>query len=172
MKTDLFDSGIQTEKSDIRAHVSVVNQTIYVFPTQAGLDAVNKHAPPLRTAGQPGVDGPTAEGWLVRPEWIRGLRKLHFISWPYWNEFTEELSTGIKGQLAVDVVLECLRGGRFPIWIDADEASGKEIQLQGVDILLFCNKRIQVKCDYRAGPPPGTGNLFLQKAERNPLKIY
>ena len=40
----------------------------------------------------------------------------------------------------------------------------------GVKCIVVNGKwRIQVKCDYDAGPG-GTGNLFLQTAECNPLK--
>ncbi len=57
---ELFEYGIHTEASDIRAHVSVVNRRIDVFPTKAGVDAVERTAPPLRSAYQHGVVGRTA----------------------------------------------------------------------------------------------------------------
>ncbi len=47
------------------------------------------------------------------------------------------------------------------------------MQIRGVDIVVRGQWRIQVKCDYDAGrgkDGSGTGNLFLQVAERNPLK--
>jgi len=59
------------------------------------------------------------------------------------------------------------------MWINAKESEQKDVQLRGTDILVACNKRIQVKCDYRSGKKPnGTGNLFLQKSERNPFKRF
>ena len=73
----------------------------------------------------------------------------------------------------MEAVLDSMRLGRFPLWVDAAEEDRENIQLKGMDIVLFCRKRIQVKCDYRSGDRPlGTGNLFIQKAERNPLKRY
>lgn len=61
--------------------------------------------------------------------------------------------------------------GRFPFWIDAKEDERQGVQIKGTDVVVFCNQRIQVKCDYKAGPKPeGTGNVFLQKSESNPLK--
>ena len=168
----LFDYGIQTEASDIRAHVSVVNKTIYVFQTRNGIRAIEEYRPELRPAFQNGVAGKTAEGWLVRPEWINDLRLLRFESWS-WDKFTPCLSTTEKGRLAVECVLAVMRLGRFPFWIDASESDRENVQRKGTDILVFCRKKVQVKCDYRGGALPlGTGHLFLQKAERNPLRAW
>lgn len=167
---ELFEYGIQVENSDVRAHVSVVNKTVYVFPTANGIRAIERYDPPLRTATQPGVVGPTAEGWLVRCEWIDDLRRLRFFSWERWPQFAETLSTTGKGTLAVECVLATMQMGKFPFWIDATESDRENVQLGGTDILVFCRKKVQVKCDYRSGEKPlGTGNLFLQRAERNPL---
>ena len=171
--TGLKDYGIQTEQSDIRAHVSVVNRAIYSYQTERGLEAIQKHRPKTATAGQPGVQGITARGWLVRPDQIQDLRRLRFHSWPHWNAFTPTLDTSAKGALAVDCVVACMRLGRFPFWIgNAEEAQEREVQISGTDIIVQGRHRIQVKCDWRCGEPPGTGHLFLQFAERNPLSQH
>ena len=168
---DLFEYGIHTEGSDIRAHVSVVNRIVYVFQTFRGIEAIEKYNPELRKAGQNGVQYPTAEGWLAKPEWIEDLRRLKFFSWAHWPELNENQSTSKKGVLAVRCVVDAIRSGRFPFWLDTSEDDRKNIQIKGTDIVVFCRKKIQVKCDYRSGDiPNGTGNLFLQKAERSPLK--
>jgi len=169
----LFEYGIQTEASDIRAHVSVVNRSIYVFRTSEGVRAIEKHKPELRPAYQEGVAGKTADGWLVRPEWIEDLRLLRFESWPLWEEFNPGLPTTEKGRLAVECVLAAMKLGRFPFWIDATESDRENVQRKGTDVLVFCRKRVQVKCDFNGGArPAGTGNLFFQKAERNPLRAW
>lgn len=168
---ELFQYGIQTEGSDIRAHVCVENRAIYVFPTRNGVDAITRIRPPLRFAGQPGVVGPTAEGWLVRVEDIADLRRLRFTSWNGWTQFRRTLSTSDKGSLAVKCVVAAMKIGRFPFWLDATEDERQNVQIKGTDIVVFCRKKIQVKCDYSGGDrPKGSGNLFLQRAERNPLK--
>lgn len=173
MTIELFEYGIQVENSDIRAHVSVVNQAIYVFPTRNGIAAIEEHRPDEVPAFQPGVDGVTALGWKVNIDWVNDLRCLQFNSWPRWSEFSEILSTGRKGALAVECVLDAMARGRFPLWLQTGEDKRVEVQRKGTDILLTCQKRIQVKCDYRCGHlPKGTGNLFLQRAERNPLKRH
>jgi len=168
---ELFEYGIHTEASDIRAHVSVVNQVIYVFPTRAGIDAIERTHPPLRPAYQPDVVGPTAEGWVVDVNAIADLRRVRFQSWEGWTQFRPNLSTSRKGRLAVLAVIGAMKRGRFPFWLDTEEDERQHVQQLGTDILVFCRKRVQVKCDYHGGDKPaGTGNLFLQRAERNPLK--
>lgn len=169
--TPLSEYGIHTELSDIRAHVSVVNQSVYVFKTKAGVHAIHEHTPPVRYASQAGVNGITAEGWLVRPEWINGLQTLKPKLFE-WSKFQPSLSTSQKGALAVEVVFYLIRVGRFPLWADAEEEKETGMQLKGSDIIVTCNRRIQVKCDYYSGPKPGTGNLFLQRAECNPRRFF
>ena len=169
MTAELFPHGIFEENSDVRAHVSVLEKIIYVFPTKNGISAIRTHNPTIREAFQPGVEGATATGWLVRPEWIEDLRRLRFTYWDRWLEFDERMPTNKKGRLAVECVIESMRKGRFPFWMDATEDQRENIQISGTDILVFCKKRVQVKCDYPVGK---TGNLFLQKNERNPLKRY
>lgn len=167
----LFEYGIQTEGSDIRAHVSVVNQTIYVFPTRNGIDAVVRAPREERYAGQRGVEGPTAVGWLVPVEEIVDLRRVKFSSWEGWTQLRGNLSTSRKGQLAVTCVIGAMKRGRFPFWLDATEDERQHVQLLGTDLLVFCKKKVQVKCDFYSGDKPhGTGNLYFQRAERNPLK--
>jgi len=171
LDVSLFEYGIHTEGSDIRAHVSVVNRTIYAFPTKNGVDAVFRTPREKRFAGQPGVAGPTAEGWLVPVEDVEDLRRLRFESWEGWTQFRDGLSTTRKGQLAVMCVLGAMKRGRFPFWLDATEDERHNVQILGTDVLVFCKKKVQVKCDFHAGEKPrGTGHLFFQRAERNPLK--
>ena len=173
MDNGLFESGIHTEKSDIRAHVSLVNKTVYVYQTCQGLKAIEEYNPPLRPAGQDGVEGVTAMGWLVKVEWIEGLRKLRASLWPGWAELAREKTTSRKGALAVECVTYTMRKGRFPFWVDAYEDDRLSIQVKGTDIVVFNRHWVQVKCDRRCGEKPnGTGNLYLQQAERNPLKRY
>lgn len=170
MDQELFEYGIHTEKSDVRAHVSASDRTVYVFRTAEGLRAIEKNQPPLRNAGQDGVAGRTAEGWLVKLEWIDDLRRLRFHSWTQWIGFSGHgLTTSQKGKLAVGCVTQLMKLGRFPLWLDASESERTQVQIKGTDILLFARMKVQVKCDLRAGI---TGNLFLQRAERNPLRRF
>jgi len=173
MTEELFESGIHTENSDIRAHVSVVNRKVYVFQTKHGVDALNNAPGRIVPAHQDGVEGPTAKGKLVPWEEIKGIRMLRFNAWPRWGEFSKKMSTSQRGNLAVACVIDLMKIGRFPLWLDAVEDQRENIQIKGTDIMVFCRKKIQVKCDWECGEkPPGSGNIFLQIAERNPLKRY
>jgi hypothetical protein len=166
----LFEYGIQTEDSDIRAHVSVANRTIYVFKTASAVAVLTEAAAPLVSATQPGAKGPTAEGWVLPVEKIPDLRRVRFPSWRGWEFFDKRLPTSEKGKMAISCVRDAMKRGHFPFWLDAIEDDRKYLQLRGTDLLVFCKKRVQVKCDYDCGDRPlGTGNLFLQKAERNPF---
>jgi hypothetical protein len=170
MLTELFESGIETENSDIRAHVGPMSRAIYVFKTADCRALIKARKFPVKSAGQYGVIGPTAEGWIVPKDEIPNIRKIEPHSWPRWAEFSTSWTTSQKGKWAVDCVSFCLMMGRFPIWIDAaGEDDRKCVQIKGTDIILFCKKKIQVKCD---APEFATGNLYIQKAERNPLKRY
>lgn len=165
----LFASGIFSEDSDIRAHVSFCNNTAYIFQTQCGRDAIERLKPEEKDAGQPGVVGRTATGWPVPIQEIQGMREVKPSLWEGWNRWNVELSTSEKGGLAVECVKYIMSNGRFPFWIDATEDDRQYVQIKGTDILVFVKKKVQVKCDARAGI---TGNVFLQNAERNPLRRY
>ncbi len=169
----LFDYGIAQEQSDIRAHVAVAMRTIFVFRTKIAAALLGRpHQYRLVSAGQPGVEGPTATGYLVPPGDIPGIRRIECCKDPrWWAHFTDERAdTGAKGDAAVGVVVWLLRYGRFPLWVDADESEDRDIQRSGTDIIVCCKQRIQVKCDWHAGNPAKSGCLFLQVSERNPLK--
>jgi len=173
---ELFDYGIYTECSDVRAHVGVLAKMVFVFPTRNAISAVEEHNPKLVFGFQSGVSAPTASGWLIALELIRDLRTIPVKSnWSGWYGWTDNLSTTQKGQRAVELVLQMLRLGRLPIWLDNVEDDPRQnIQIKGTDIVVYAHKRIQVKCDFRAGPksiPGCTGNIFIQKSERNPLRL-
>jgi len=172
----LFEHGIHTEKSDIRVHVGVSMRTIFVFKTKCALAALDAKQYPRANAKQPGVMGITATGYLVPPADISDMQRLkpqsdYFIK-NHWLRFSESDSTSKKGKLAVAFVCEIMRLGRFPLWLNiGDETRDKEIQIEGTDIILMASRRVQVKCDWFAGDTRKSGCLYLQTAERNPLKM-
>jgi len=77
--------------------------------------------------------------------------------------------------MAARRVERALDGGcialQFAVAVESKEL---RVQRSGIDILLWGHHRIQVKCDWYAGPVAhgGTGNLFLQEAEVNPRRRY
>lgn len=166
----LIEYGIHTEDSDIRAHCSPSTMKVYVYRTKAGLEALSKKEYKVKPAFQPGVSGPTATGWLVPPGDIPGLRTIP-LGPTWWKKFHKEDSTSNKGKAAVELVVELLKIGHFPLWISAGESSDSDVQIKGTDIVIFARKKIQVKCDWHAGDPSKSGCLFLQQSERNPLKL-
>jgi len=170
-KPELFEYGIFTEGSDVRVHVGVSSQGLYVFKTRDAVRLLTGSNGKYRKADayQSGVNGRTAEGYPVPWKDIPGVRVLRFSSYD-WSVFSLTDSTSEKGRKAVEVVTCCLKMGRFPLFADAQETDQTTLQIRGTDILLYHKCRIQVKCDWYAGDGKNcTGNLFLQCAERNPL---
>lgn len=175
----LHDYGIQNEGSDLRAHVCPLVRRVYVYPTAEGRRVAMSGQWPRRSAYQPGVEGATAEGYLVPPLVIPRSAGVE-VRAEAWDAagFSQSDDTSTKGQKAVRFVTGMIRAGVFPLpysvgALDADPALA--MQIRGDDIIVdlgTCRVHIQVKCDFKGGDKAlgGTGNLFLQVSERNPLK--
>lgn len=165
----LIQYGILEEKSDIRAHVT--DKTVYVFKTKEVIELIILKGNEFKIfyAYQPGCGEITGKGYLIKPDMINDIRRLNFHSWFGWDSYNEEWNTTIKGNWAVECVIELIRMGRFPFWLDVKQTADVKIDIQGTDILVVMNQRIQVKCDY---PIAKTGNLAIQTHEINPLKRH
>jgi len=164
---DLYQYGIFEEKSDIRAHVS--DHIIYVFKTHEILRLIKENKFERKFAYQPGYSEPTALGFIIKPCHIKDIRELKFNSWDSWDLFNSEWTTTAKGRWAIDCVIELIRIGRFPFWLETKQTDDVKIDIQGTDILIAMNQKIQVKCDY---PAVRTGNLYIQTHEKNPFKLH
>ena len=83
-------------------------------------------------------------------------------------------STSRKGDQAVAIIKEYLKRGGFPLMMDPAVIDELDMQIEGTDIIIDADIRVQCKCDYSGGPQElgGTGNLFLQVEESNPWKQY
>lgn len=167
MAMNLTEYGIFNENSDIRAHVS--DHVVYVFRTHLAIKAIRNTEYRKVTATQPGINCPTARGFLVPPSDIEDCRTCRYVSWEYWGYYDQAWPTDSKGRWAVQCVVDMLAIGRFPLWLQAKQTADVTLDIEGTDILLAANQRIQVKCDY---PAAKTGNLYLQTHEANPLHKY
>ncbi len=165
----LVEYGIQNENSDLRAHVSVTAQKVYVFPTTEGQRAIESGLYRLREAKQGEIV--TARGYTVP---VSAIHRLTPVSIPEqlmgMYRILNSDSTTQKGNKAVAIVQTLLRWGWFPLPIDSTVVSDIKMQRQGLDLIVAGRFRIQVKCDYSAGEN-GTGNLYLQTHECNPYKM-
>lgn len=168
----LFNYGIRTENSDVRAHVCVLARKVYAFRTRDGVNLLDTGKYCLKPAYQPGVVGRTALGAPIPIKDFPDLRVIKLPCWERWNDFSETDRTSEKGRLAVQIIVDLLARGGFPLWVIASDDDRKGIQIKGTDIVVFARQKIQVKCDYKGGEghTSCTGNLFIQTAERNPLK--
>lgn len=171
---DLYEYGIADEQSDIRAHASFPGQRITVYKTADMIQLVSDLKYREVPAGQPGVDGPTAKGYLVPIEDIQPQYVLTSEAYP-WDDYDHDtMNLAQRGSAAVHVVRAAIKANRFPLWVCGIVESDKDLDIQGTDIIVKASRRIQVKYDWGAYPRSegGTGNLFIQTMERNPLKIY
>lgn len=180
----LVSYGIQNENSHVRAHVCVVARKVYVYATLAGITAIRSGA--FRKVGgyQPDRQGNnllTAYGYLVPPPQIKGCREANIPN-DLWQaaRWKQEESTTEKGRKAVITIQNMLLRGVLPlpaidgIKCKAQKITDTDLDIDGTDIEIFANIKMQVKCDYRGGSKErgGTGNLYLQVSERNPLKRH
>ena len=173
----MINYGIEQENSDLRAHVCVVNKSVYVYSRRAGIAAIEKGESERVSGYQPGVGHATSEGYLVRPWDIQGCQRVDIpVKLLAAADFREDDSTTNKGVKAAFVVGQMLKMGLFPLPVEGEDVSDAVLQIQGTDIVVQLSARIQVKCDWYGGfknpQVKTTGFLFLQVAERNPLRRH
>ena len=168
----LVEYGLEHEKSDLRAHVAVSSDVVYVFSTARALSVINAndYREHLVWSDVNGERIVTAAGLLVpiadiKPRVIKCgdlIASVNFVSGGY-------LTTSDKGRKAQLVIKKLLIAGRFPLPTSPKIVTNAQMQRDGLDLVVEGRWRIQVKCDWRAGE---TGNLFIQTRETNPLKQY
>jgi len=176
--TKLVEGGILTDESDVRAHVSVVTGRVYVFSTENGRKAIESGVYRQVTATQPGVKSiPTSKAFLVPPTEIDGCISI-VPPKEYFDEigFSLSDSTSEKGKKATDLVYRLIDENRFPVPATGEIVEDKEAQINGKDLVVLPRSglTVQVKCDYACGEKDlgGTGNLYLEVAECNPLRRH
>ena len=172
----LTDYGIHNEKSDVRAHVCPVARQIYVFPTTSGVEAIESGRYREVDGFQEGVEGRTASGFLVPPMDIAQVVRIG-VRRGVWDHIRITASDSLpeKGGKSTRLVATMIYKGMLPI--PGVAYTDPDLDIQGTDILFSAGEvtqHIQVKCDFRGGEKRygGTGNLFLQVAERNPRRLF
>lgn len=178
----LVEYGIQNEGSDYRAHVCYPIMQVYVFATQNGRRGVERaktagiKPKPVRTG-----DMVTAMGYPVPVSWLEDVREVQ-IPLDIWKRYhiDDFQTTTQKGQMAAYIVFEMLKRNLIPLPVQPNHADSLGLQLNGTDILINSDLKMQVKCDLPGGSSTradyngraATGNLFLQESECNPYKRY
>lgn len=166
--TVLVNYGIQTETSDIRAHVCPVVKLVYLYKTSSGLNAINSHQYKTGEAYTNGIV--TGVGYLVPPSDIEGIISVGAPDY-WWSFFDRKQTTTKKGELAMRMVKKMILSGMIPLISSVMEITERDLQVSGADLLVRADFKIQVKCDFNGGDRTlgGTGNLFLQIMECNPF---
>jgi len=177
METNLIDYGIQVEGSNLRAHVCYVARRIYIYPTKCGLAAIDTGNYVQRPAYTI-VNGKrviTAMGYAIPYHLIDECRQIK-VPDNVWDMYHADItdSTSHKGLQAAHVVACAAENGYLAIPMKCNIVDNPTMQRDGIDLVVKGEALVQVKCDYKGGHRElgGTGNLYLQVAESNPLKQY
>jgi hypothetical protein len=171
--TELVSYGIQDYSCDLMVHVAVKARKVYVYPTNSGKRAIESGL--YRTAPAYTGNIKTAIGYLVPPEEINGCKWFDIPKELFDKyQFRYKASTSTKGNKATKLVKEMISIGILPLVLDVIEMEDLEEQISGSDLEVIYARSHQVKCDWNAGHKEygGTGNLFLQVEECNPLGLH
>jgi len=175
--TRLVDYGIQSCESEYTVHVCPKSGKVYVFRTQIGQELARTHLYLEKSVWTklPGNKRcETAKGYPVPWNHFAGIR---FYDIPddllRTHGKLEKASTSQKGGWAEQVFQKMCEHGL----IDHDTTSATvddlDRQIRGIDVEVQA-PTYQVKYDGPGGHKEfgGTGNLFLQTQECNPLGLH
>lgn len=175
-----FYKNIEDEKI-VRIHVGVSIRKLFIFTTGEMNKAIAKGGWKKVKAYQPNISEPTSFGLLVPPDAINNLETvdLNLIGGleKFWKSLSEAKSTSDKGEICVKIIANLIYLGKLPIFqpynhIEIIPSTDVETQCQGIDIRIS-NQNIQIKHDFLAGDSvKGSGKLYLEIMEKNPLKMY
>jgi len=179
--THLVNYGIQTETSDYHVHIAYLSQHAYIFPTKVGIALVmqkgHNQSKDVFMNASDGRKLKTAKGFPVGVGEFSEMQEVLIPSDVHQkNQIHFKMSTTMKGQIAVKITLEMLKRHLINLPLDVNEINDKTLQIQGSDIIVKMNTRLQVKCDFQGGSKKYnkfcTGNLFLQTHECNPFRKF
>ena len=167
-ETTLIEYGIQKEKSRLRVHVCFDVGVVYIFPVKEAAEDCLSGKWDLKAVK---VDGNlTATGWVAPVDEIRGCECIP-IPGDILRRAYPPPGAGFSdmGRRAESVVNGMIGRQLFFVKFYGELVISKERQLDGVDFDVTAKFSLQVKCDKSGGgkQPLGTGNLFLQRKERN-----
>ena len=171
--TKLVNYGIQNDYADLRYHVGVVVKKVFVFMPEKARDALSNGE--YRKVCVRMGKIVTATGYLVPYTDISGCRMVDIPGELYDGAgFYYQDSPKVKGEKAERLVRKMIVSGLLSTILTTVSVDDENMQVQDIDLVVLQAREIQVKCDWRAGPTElgGTGYLFLQDAECNPLRIY
>lgn len=169
IRSVLIEHGIEADKSDIRVHVCPVAGRVYIFTASAAIDAIAS-GNCRETEAYTGTVKSSA-GWLVKPDNIKDIKRLDLpAKWWKFIDILEDDDTSTKGRKAENLIRALILKHKFPEMGYPVAVEDVDMQHDGHDLLIPA-KTIQVKCDYRGGEG-GTGNLYIERAECNPLRKH
>lgn len=163
----LHEHGIDADHSDYRAHVCFAEGMIYLYATTDMREL-------LLTRDYPIFESATSRGYLVPVDDVPNCQRIPVpVKWRtnLSTRVTEESSTTTKRQWSEMLVQRMLERGYVSLPLTATCVNSRDGQLAGHDLRVSLDCSIQVKCDWNGGAN-GTGNLYIETAERNPTGAH
>jgi hypothetical protein len=167
---NLYEYGIQSEKSTHRIHVDVKDKVIFIYKTKDGINALPE---PIKIVNDDDwIRGgyyivkqklynrePSARGIRIPYQKISSCMSIHIPESILIDDCQTDSQRGVIG---VRVAAGMLRMGLIPIQFDVSEINDKAQQISGLD-LQADKLMIQVKYDWCCNER----GLFLQTHEKN-----
>lgn len=170
MNQKLIEYGIFQEKSDYRVHVCPGAKSVYMFPTQSGVLAIQEgHGKEMSVRKAEYRNIETARGYIVHISKIQNLKRVVIPDDLQRLALPMNANSGEKGLACVEITKQMIQRNLLPIQMEIHDIDDEAMQISGLDIVITTKVKIQVKCDY---PLAATGNVFLQTMECNPFKIH
>ena len=155
---------------DYRIHVCFGEGMAYYYKTMEAIQVIRDGDYRLVDGYESGVNYATSKGYLVPPADIGGCKHVQIPGeWLRNLNCQENDSPEDKGSKAVRVAHGLIREGKLFLTPVRCQVTSKQEDLDGTDLRVY--SRVQVKCDWPGGVG-GTGYLFIQVAECNPLKRH
>jgi hypothetical protein len=161
---ELVPHGIHNECADFRLHVSIRTKAVYLFLTEDARRLIKEGKCVTKFARQLGHIGPTSKGKIIAYSDLPDVRVFpipeHLLA-QYPSVPPKDLD--VRGRIAQDIAK-----AMFPFLKRVELKEDKK----GTDYVDGKGQRTQVKCDWNAGPKPGTGNFYIEEEELNPHHLY
>lgn len=173
MNQILVRYGIHNNQSDLQIHVCARAKKVYVFTPDHARSALREKEFRVGQARTGAII--TGKGQLVPPNAITGCKRYDIPDDILLSENIQQMDPpGLKGRKAEAIARKMIARGIISLVLSTVTVTDVEMQRTGADLMTVNAQNYEVKCDFSGGETQfgGTGNLFIQEYECNPLGIH
>lgn len=172
LENGLYPHGIMNEQSTLRAHVCPKPGEVYIFSTEEARKIIVGMSDYTLAQREKltHIRGVLCRRSItIRLEELTSLRIVPAAAEiAAAGGFHDRMSPSEFGNTAVDVVKMLIEAGKFPFPAHPEVIPvGDKRQIEGYDLVVRAEHRIEVKYNHWGGRPPGMGDLLIQTHERN-----